>query len=147
MKIWDASQDTVFTSKPFLALGTADGPGMTYLNGLVGHKGKSGCRLYCSLVGRRKPGGAQYYPALLKPNNYMVEGSNHGDISFSNLPSCSQTLYLSNLQFLMSSENSEQYRKGRLATGISRPSIFLGLQQDRILGVPGCFGSECTLPR
>lgn len=38
LRIWDG--DKVFTSHPFLALATADGPGMAYLNGLVGHHGK-----------------------------------------------------------------------------------------------------------
>ncbi|KAF8811705.1 hypothetical protein BYT27DRAFT_7221374 [Phlegmacium glaucopus] len=134
--------DIVFTSNPFLALATADGPGMAYLNGLVGHHGKYGCRLYCSVTGRHKPGGSQYYPALLKPNNYAVQGCDHDDISFANLPSCSQKDYFLNLHHLMSSPNETQYKKRRLKTGISKPTIFLGLQQDRILGIPGCFGSD-----
>jgi hypothetical protein len=40
LRIWDASRDEVFVSHPFLALGTADGPGMAMINGLVGHHGK-----------------------------------------------------------------------------------------------------------
>ncbi|KAF8813455.1 hypothetical protein BYT27DRAFT_7220393 [Phlegmacium glaucopus] len=142
LQIWNALEDIVFTSNPFLALATADGPGMAYLNGLVGHHGKYGCRLYCSVTGRHKPGGLQYYPALLKPNNYAVQGCDHDDISFANLPSCSQKDYFLNLHHLMSSLNETQYKKRRLKTGISKPTIFLGLQQDRILGIPGCFGSD-----
>lgn len=111
IKIWDASEDVVFQSKPFFALGTADGPGMTYLNGLVGHHGKHGCRLYCPVTGRHKPNGTHYYPALLKPINYEVEGSNHGDISFTNLQSCSETVYFQNFRYLMSSPNETQYKK------------------------------------
>ena len=42
-------------SYPYLLLATADGPGMTYLNGLVGHMGAYGCRLYCPTKGRYKP--------------------------------------------------------------------------------------------
>ena len=52
LPLWDASKVANVTSNPFFALGTADGPGLTYLNGLVGHKGKNGCRLYCGVLGR-----------------------------------------------------------------------------------------------
>ena len=38
----------------FIAINTADGPAMTYLNGLVGHHGKIGCCLYCPVPGRHK---------------------------------------------------------------------------------------------
>lgn len=54
IQIWDALEDEIISSKPFFALGTADGPGMTYLNGLVGHHGKHGCHLYCPITGRHK---------------------------------------------------------------------------------------------
>ncbi|EGO22210.1 hypothetical protein SERLADRAFT_395033, partial [Serpula lacrymans var. lacrymans S7.9] len=47
LKIWDASTNRFFMSMPFLALITADGPAMAYLNGPVGHNGKHSCRLYC----------------------------------------------------------------------------------------------------
>ncbi|KIK76385.1 hypothetical protein PAXRUDRAFT_18260 [Paxillus rubicundulus Ve08.2h10] len=60
LKIWDASRNTIYISHPFLALGTADGPGLAYLNGLVS--------------------GYIYYPALQKPDNYDVAGCNHPDV-------------------------------------------------------------------
>lgn len=142
LRIWDASRDITFISKPFLALATADGPGMTYLNGLVGHHGKNGCRLYCSIRGRRHPEGSHYYPALLKPHDFAVEGCDHDDVPYTNLPSCSKDNYIENLRYLMASPNETEYRKRRLATGISKPSIFLGLPSERILGIPGCFGSD-----
>jgi hypothetical protein len=142
LPIWDGLGKEVFTSHPFLALGTADGPGMALLNGLVGHHGKYGCRLYCSVTGRHKPGVSHYFPALLKPNDYAVQGCDHDDVSFANLPSCSQEKYFSNLQYVMSSPNETQYKKRRLETGISKPTIFLGLQKDRTLRIPGCFGSD-----
>jgi hypothetical protein len=142
LRIWDASRNEVFTSYPFLALGTADGPGMTYLNGLVGHHGKNGCRLYCSVKGRHKQGASHYYPALLKPLNYTVSGSDHNDVPYTNLPSCSPEIYHTNLRHLLASPNETQYKKRRLETGISKPSIFLGIQQTKILGIPGCFGSD-----
>jgi hypothetical protein len=67
LRIWDSLHNTLFPLYPFSALNTADGPGMVYLNGFVGYHGKHGCRLYCGLKGRHKPGGSHYYPALLKP--------------------------------------------------------------------------------
>jgi len=139
--IWDASQDKIFVSYPLVALGAADSPGMTYLNGLVGHLGKHGCQLYCSITGQHKEGGSHYYPALLKPLNYTVSESSHNDIPLTNLPSCSLSLYHENLQYLLESDNESQYKKHCLQTGISKPSIFIGLQQEKILSVPGC-GSD-----
>ncbi|KIK83717.1 hypothetical protein PAXRUDRAFT_153062 [Paxillus rubicundulus Ve08.2h10] len=43
LKIWDALRNITFMSYPFFALGTADGPGLAYLNRLVGHHGKNNC--------------------------------------------------------------------------------------------------------
>jgi hypothetical protein len=140
--MWDANQQKIVTSHPFLCLATADGPGMAYLNGLVGHHGKNGCRLFCTLPGRHKEGGTHYYPALLKPNNYSVEGCDHPDIDVNNLPLPSVQDYEQKLKYLMGSANETQYKKRRLETGISKPSIFLGLLPKHRFDVPGCFGSD-----
>ena len=51
----------------FVLLGAADGPGLAYLNGLTGHSGAFGCRLYCPVKGHQKVDAPHYYPALLKP--------------------------------------------------------------------------------
>jgi hypothetical protein len=143
LTVWDASQNRVFKSTPFLALATADGPGMVYLNGLVGSHGGNGCRLYCGTRGRHKPGaGGHYYPALLKPVNYNHAGSNHPDIDINNLPPASSGNYRENLKYLMESRTQTQYEQRRLETGISKPTIFLGIQPNNILGIPGCFGSD-----
>ena len=40
LHILDTFQDQRFISQLFLALNTADGPAMAYLNGLIGHHGK-----------------------------------------------------------------------------------------------------------
>ena len=142
LRIWDASTNRVFSSNLFLALNTADGPGMAYLNGLVGHHGKYGCRLYCSVPGRHKPNGPHYYPALLKPDNYSMDGCDHNDLSHFQSTSTSSDWYLKNLRHLLLAPNETQYKKRRLDTGISKPTIFLGISSDRILGIPGCFGSD-----
>ncbi|KAF9470601.1 hypothetical protein BDN70DRAFT_939565 [Pholiota conissans] len=142
LRIWDASTNRLFLSKLFLALDTADGPGMAYQNGLVGHHGKYGCRLYCSVPGRHKPHGSHYYPALLKPNDYIMHGCDHEDISHFVSTSAPSNWYFQNLQFLLQSPNETQYKKRRLETGITKPTIFLGIPNNCILGIPGCFGSD-----
>jgi hypothetical protein len=142
LRMWDASQQKIVTSKPFFCLATADGPGMAYLNGLVGHHGKNGCRLFCTLPGRHKRGGAHYYPALLKPDQYDVEGSDHPDIDIYDLPSYSVQDYEKKLQYLMTSRTEAEFKRRRLETGISKPSIFLGLLPKHRFDVPGCFGSD-----
>ncbi|KJA13784.1 hypothetical protein HYPSUDRAFT_151137, partial [Hypholoma sublateritium FD-334 SS-4] len=142
LPVWDASSNQLSQSNLFLALNTADGPAMAYLNGLVGHHGKYGCRLYCSVPGRHKPNGTHYYPALLKPVDFHVTGCDHSDISHDSLPQSSPQLYFRNLRYVLDSPNETQYKKRRLETGISKPSIFLGIQPSHILGIPGCFGSD-----
>jgi hypothetical protein len=79
------------------------------------------------LPGHHKEGGTHYYPALLKPNNYTVEGCDHPDIDVNNLPLPSVQDYEQKLKYLMGSPNETQYKKHHLETGISKPSIFLGL--------------------
>lgn len=142
LKVWDARRKAFVTSFPFLALGTADGPGLVHLSGLVGHHGRFGCRLFCGLSGRHKAGIAHYYPALLKPLNYTVQGCDHTDIDINNLPVPSARLYKEQLEFVMASDTQTQYHKRRLVTGISKPSVFLGLDPRHRLSVPTCFGSD-----
>ncbi|KIJ06354.1 hypothetical protein PAXINDRAFT_92119, partial [Paxillus involutus ATCC 200175] len=142
LKIWDASRNTIYISHPFLALGTADGPGLAYLNGLVGHHGKNGCRLYCGLKGRHKEGIGIYYPALQKPDNYDVAGCDHADVDPHSIRPVDSGLYLQNLRYLLQSRSEAQYKQRRLETGISKPSLFLGFHPDCMFGVPVCFGSD-----
>lgn len=54
-RVYDVRKDMVIPKRPFFAFGTADGPGMCYLSGHVGHKGCQGCRLLCGMPGRYKP--------------------------------------------------------------------------------------------
>ena len=142
LKIWDASLQREIHSNIFLALLTADGPGMMHITGLVGYHGKHGCQLYCGMQGRREPAGKHYFPALLKPQGYDVEGCTHDDIDITDLPKPSRAKYIDNLCYLVASPNETQYRTHRLATGISRPSIFSGLDQSRTLGLPYSAGSD-----
>ncbi|KAF9035571.1 hypothetical protein BJ165DRAFT_1355437, partial [Panaeolus papilionaceus] len=79
LTIWDSLTERLFRSHPFLHLVTADGPGLTCLNGLAGHSGAYSCQLYCTVKGRHHATGTHYYPAVLKPNDYNVHGCNHDD--------------------------------------------------------------------
>ncbi|GBE89768.1 hypothetical protein SCP_1700930 [Sparassis crispa] len=134
--IWDASDEHTFRSNPFLAMVTADGPGMAHVNGLVGHHGAQGCRLYCPLKGRHKAGGPHYYPALLKPVDYEVDGCDHDDVSWRTLMPLSPEQYAENLVYVRTSPNDTQYKARRKQTGIAKPSILSGL--SRILLPPTC---------
>ena len=147
LKIWDAKQDVTFVSHLFLGLATVDGPGMTNLNGCVGHNGKHGCRVYCPITGRHKPGGSHYYPARLKPTGFDVEGCNHDDVDLRTLLEHSSSAectkqYQSNLDYVLRSDNRFQYEKRRLETGICKLSIFSGIPPKHILSIPGCFALD-----
>jgi hypothetical protein len=83
-----------------------------------------------------------YYPALMKPVNYVMPGCDHDDLPFTISAVSPSNLYLSNLNFLLKSPNETQYKKRCLETGITKPTIFLGFNPNRILGIPGCFGSD-----
>jgi hypothetical protein len=92
---------TKFTSRPFLHLGGADGPGSVHFTGLVGHHGAFPCCLYCDLKGRDVPGAGHYYPALRKPFNYTVNGSDHPDVDPDSITGCSPEEYHRNLLYLL----------------------------------------------
>jgi len=113
-----------------------------HVTGMVGYHGKHGCRLYCGMQGRCEHHGMHYFPALLKPLNYNVLGCTHGDIDVKNLlvPLCER--YHKNLCIVISSSNNSQYRAQHLETGISKPSIFSGLDPSSTLGLPHSVGSD-----
>jgi hypothetical protein len=140
LTIWDASRNMRFQSAPFMALATADGPAMADMSGMVGHQGKYGCRLYCGLPGRRRPREGCYYPALLKPLNFAVDGCDHGDVSFNDLKQYRLDIaerYKRNLAFLCQAANTSQFKERRLTTGLCKQTIFEGL--GKILGIPNIF--------
>jgi len=142
LRIWDAVLQREVESKVFLALITADGPGMMHVTGMVGYHGKHGCRLYCGMQGRREHHGTHYFPALLKPLNYNVSGCTHGDIDVKNLLVPSRKRYHENLRIVILSSNNSQYRTRCLETGISKPSIFSGLDPSSTLRLPHSAGSD-----
>ena len=109
LEIWDVARDLIFLSQPFLHLGTTNGPGMTYLNGLTDHSCAFGCCLYCAIKGCRKEGGNHYYSALLKPNDYNVAGCNHYNVDGSHLLSANVFKYQTALRKVLSSQTIAQH--------------------------------------
>lgn len=144
MQIWDAAQQREFRSDPYLLLATADGPGMAYLSGLVGHQGGRGCRLYCGFRGRLKPSANTYYPAARRPDHYDHDGSSHPDIDLRTfrppdaVDICAE--YTANLLRVIRAGGRVSYQRLRLETGIAKPSVFTGI--PRILPIPTCFGAD-----
>ncbi|KAG1869879.1 hypothetical protein F4604DRAFT_1881287 [Suillus subluteus] len=118
-------RNIIFVSHPFLALGTADSPGLAYLNGLISHHGKNGCRLYCSIRGHHKARCPYYYPAHTRSPDYNVEDCNHPDMDIKNPP----------YMFF-------RYLLEKLDICISKPSIFLGFSSTYTFGIPKCFRSD-----
>jgi hypothetical protein len=109
--LWDGAFQREIHSRMFLALLTADGPGMMHVTGFVGYHGKHGCHLYCGLPRQCKPQGKQYFPVLLKPMDYDVDGCMHRDVNIKDLPKASCERYRTNLRHLVSSPNETQYRQ------------------------------------
>ncbi|KAL1937343.1 hypothetical protein VTO73DRAFT_13804 [Trametes versicolor] len=142
LQIWDAQQRQ-FRSDPYLLLATADGPGMAYLNGMVGHQGARGCRLYCGFRGRLKPTANTYYPAAAKPHDYDQEGSSHPNVSLRTRAGTSAEIcaeYAQNVREVIVTGGRANYQRVRLETGIAKPSIFTGLR--RTLPLPTGFGAD-----
>ncbi|KIK77012.1 hypothetical protein PAXRUDRAFT_17790 [Paxillus rubicundulus Ve08.2h10] len=86
LMIWDASIDQTFTSNLFLILACADGPGLLCLSNL-------------------------YYPVLLQPDNYQVNGCLHPDISHYDITPSTSSDYVKKLKILMAAPNQAQYEK------------------------------------
>ncbi|KIO03569.1 hypothetical protein M404DRAFT_145158 [Pisolithus tinctorius Marx 270] len=52
LHIWDSSHDTKFQANLYLLFTMADGPGLIYWDGMVGHSSKNGCCMYCPTPGQ-----------------------------------------------------------------------------------------------
>jgi hypothetical protein len=140
LRVWDARDQQIHHDNPFLFFVTADAVGIADVSGSAGHHAKLGCRLMCDLAGRHKPGTGHYYPALLKPSDSNHPASNHVDVDINEIDSPNEQSYKGKLRRLLSSTTSDQHAHHRRETGISKPSIFQGL--DRILPLPRCFPGD-----
>lgn len=135
LKIWNSSLNRALRSRIYLLFTTADGPGLVHWDGLVGHCGKNGCRLYCGVRGRHKNSSSHYYPVLLCPHNAHRDSS-HADISSFRIPPAGSQEYSDNLFYLMSAPNPTQFDSRRTETGICKAPLILGLDPKCSLGIP-----------
>ena len=117
---------------------TADGPGSVHLTGLVGHKGRSPCHVFCGLNGRLQPGTTHYYPALLLPVNYSVSGSNFPDTDVNTIHFRLARDYEVKLLYLMGSHNTTDYKNRQQDTRTSRPSLISDLPRTAQLPLASC---------
>lgn len=148
-RVWDAETGAVFDAKIFIPFFLGDGPGITILNGFVGHHGKYGCRLYCPMPGRHKPGaGGHYYPAMSCPHDVgeVHRPSLHGDINIDreDLYDADDAVlrYEANLSKVKRARTQAAYQKERMATGIVKPSLVSGFPSDSIFPIPTCFPGD-----
>ncbi|KAJ3575685.1 hypothetical protein NP233_g938 [Leucocoprinus birnbaumii] len=137
LKVWDASKGAVILKHVLILFKTADAPAMALISGQVGHSGAKGCRRYCEVPTRLKPGGNHYYPVLLLPEGDIALLLPDIDLS-KHSPYFSQEKYDTNLLTLLRTQTNAQYEDARRETGISKPSIFSGLALQAF-GVPGGF--------
>ena len=139
--VWDNIDAGLVLSRIMFLFGTADAVGLTEVDGRVGHHGTHGCRMSCGMKGRHKPNSGHYHTAHLRPNESVVNDSNHPDYNFRSPPADIPPLedYRTNLIKVVSSQTQSEYEENRKLTGISKPSILSGLHPDKSLPVPRCF--------
>ena len=141
LQVWDASMQASFKISPWFGFGTADTVGMAELNGWVGHHGRNGCRLLCSMPGRHKPGAGTYYPAMLKPHGVALPpGSGHSDIDINLITTPSPDEYDKRLRHVLGSTSIREYERRRKETGICKQSIVSALPKS--IPVPKCFPAD-----
>ncbi|KAG2340482.1 hypothetical protein BDR05DRAFT_977324 [Suillus weaverae] len=115
--------------------------GLMIWDGAQKRQFRMGCRLYCGLEGRHKPGAPTYYPVLRRPAN-SNHHDNQPDILIHELPTAGSFNYECKMERIIHCKSMAEYELARLETGISKPSIFCGFDPDHILLVPLCFGSD-----
>ena len=94
------------------------------------------------MPGQRELHGKHYFPVLLKPLSYTIDGCMHADIDVRALLTASCEIYNANLRHLATAQTDQQYKTSCLATGISKPSIFSGLDSSATFGLPRSAGSD-----
>ncbi|EKM49948.1 uncharacterized protein PHACADRAFT_200802 [Phanerochaete carnosa HHB-10118-sp] len=152
LKIWDATTNHLFLSTLFIAYLAADGPGMQFINGLVGHSRRFGCQLYCPMRGRHKSGAGHYYPVSLKPGGeYNVNGSMHDNVNLRTFigPRSQDEAakqYHKNLRYVQESTSISMYKDQRLATGIAKPSTVSTFPPNCTFEIPNCFSANIIHP-
>ena len=141
LAVWDALQARIVRQNLYVVFGTADTPGLIHLSGGVGHQGFCGCRTACGQEGRHKPGSSTYYPAMLLPDNYTSARGRHGDINYRSPPATPaqrHARYVDAMRRIRAVTTEADYQRERCDTGFGKPSIFLGLQDNKYLFMPIC---------
>lgn len=84
LPVWDAAQGKMIIDRPFLAYAGADRVAHAPISGSAGHHARYGCRTFCDVRGRHKPGQSAYYPAFKKPDDLDEERDRqeHGDLDY-----------------------------------------------------------------
>ena len=141
-RIWDAARRITFTSRPWIFLAEADAIGAPDMTGYVAHHGKLGCRFRCGRLGRRKPGGSHYYAVCLRPPGYHERGCDHDNYDPFDIPDSDPAQYTADLLYLRGATSFTNYEARRLATGLSRPSLFSGLSPLHMLPIPRLFPGD-----
>ena len=140
LPIWDALTQESFHACPWFGFAIADTVGMAALNGWVGHHGRNGCQILCSMPSCHKPDAGTYYPAMLKPHGSLPSGSSHPDIDINSISIPSLDEYNNRLQHVLSSTFTCEYEHCHRETGICKPSIISAL--PKTIPVPKCFPAD-----
>lgn len=127
LQIWDASTGKLFKGDPYFMFNCADAPGSLYFSGLVPHHATLGCWLFCGFEGCNKPGTPHYYPALLLPDDYPPEKMALPDWDPHDIWFGDPLKYSESLKYILQSTTERNYKIRRKNTGISRPSLLIGL--------------------
>ncbi|KIK92105.1 hypothetical protein PAXRUDRAFT_13423 [Paxillus rubicundulus Ve08.2h10] len=142
LPMWDPLTDSRYISHLYLLFTTADGPGLVYWDGMVGHSGKNGFHVYCGVLGCCKDHGTHYYPALLSLHDRTVAGLDHNDIDTFEVPQGGSAEYADNLKKIVSVCNQTQWDRMKTETGLTKPPLILGLNSTHSLGVTLCMMTD-----
>lgn len=137
LKAYDGHLRKYISTRPFTAFNGADAVALPKVSGQVGHKGALSCRVTCGMPARNRD--RKYYPAALKPFNTTGPQLAHPDIDVRMLGGPDPTRYQANLRIVLQSKTISQYNENRRLTGIVRPSICLGFEENAMFRVPMCF--------
>ena len=141
LTVYNASLSSLVQSCLLVVFGTADSPVSTFMSGMVGHSGCTGCHPYCDIPSRCCMHDSHYYPAMNHPHDYKVLGCCHPNISDDNLEKFKEdiaTKYKANLNCLLAASTLSEYKSLCLALGLCKQTIFSSLS-CQLLPVPSIF--------
>ncbi|KAJ3570411.1 hypothetical protein NP233_g4419 [Leucocoprinus birnbaumii] len=137
LRIYDSFRNEERSTCPKVLFATADTIAMTSICGSTGHTGARGCRKSCGQRGRHCTGKPTYYPALKRPDDFHVPGSDFPDIDLRTRKPPSQAHYNNSINTILRTRPGAPYERAKKETGFTKPSLFLGV--DSPFGVPALF--------